>query len=307
VGDRGKRQDLARLVATAVFIAPLANYLIDGDWPWYPGLGFPDAVRWSAALPATLAVLFLVWACRYTEGGQEGIDKTFVTTGPYRWLRHPQLLASSIFFLSLSVLSNNVVVLMSAILGVFLLRLVVAPAVEADLETVYGKEYGHYSQKTGRFFFRLARLPKARYAVPRRFGLSAVLAFTTIFAFVFGALNYMHAEAHVYFFVATEIAAICLVQIVFVAAPRRASVFTGAILLPIWAAISNYNDLNRVPLFALVAATAMLAIFGGLLGYLIGGLAAGFFLTMDLLEPYLPGSKSDSPRPPATKPDQNAK
>jgi protein-S-isoprenylcysteine O-methyltransferase Ste14 len=304
VGKRGKRQDSARLVASAFFIVPLANYLIDGDWPWYPNLDLIAGLRWSAALPATLSVLCLIWACRDTEGGQEGTEQTFVSSGPYHWLRHPQLLASSIFFLSLSILSNNGVVLVSAILGVLLLRLVVAPAVEADLEAEYGKEYRQYCQKTGSFFLRLAHLPKARYAVPRRFGLSAVLAFTTIFAFVFGTLNYMGAEAIVYFFVSTEIAAICLMQIVFVSAPRRASAFMGAVLLPFWIAIWNYDHLHQIPMLALVVGMAIVGIFGALLGYLIGGLAAGFFLAMDLLEPYLPGSKTDSPRALVTKSDQ---
>ncbi len=306
VGDRGHRQNIARIIASAIFIAPLVNYLIDGVWPWYPHLDFPNGLRWSAALPATMAVLFLVRACRHTEGGQERINKTFVTAGPYHWLRHPQLLASSIFFLSLSVLSNNGVVLISAILGVLVLRLVLAPAVEEDLNEEYGKEYQHYVQKTGSFFIRLGHLSQARYAVPRQFGLSAVLAFTTIFAFVFGVLNYMHAEAIVYLFVATEIAAICLVQIVFPSAPRRASALTGAMLLPFWTAIWYANHLSRVPLFWLLVVGGNLAVFGALLGYLIGGLAAGFFLAMDLIEPYLPGSRGHSARPLATKSDQKS-
>ncbi|MDP7305817.1 MAG: isoprenylcysteine carboxylmethyltransferase family protein, partial [Pirellulaceae bacterium] len=155
VGDRGARQDRARLVASAIFIAPLVNYLIDGPWPWYPDLDLPNVLRWSAAIPATLAVLLLVWACRYSEGGHEQDNETFITAGPYRWLRHPQLLASSIFFLSLSVLANNGVVLISAILGVLLLRLVVAPAVEAELEVKYRKEYEQYRQRTGSFFIPL--------------------------------------------------------------------------------------------------------------------------------------------------------
>ncbi|HJN07509.1 MAG TPA: isoprenylcysteine carboxylmethyltransferase family protein [Pirellulaceae bacterium] len=312
VGDRGARQDRARLVASAIFIAPLVNYLIDGPWPWYPDLDLPNVLRWSAAIPATLAVLLLVWACRYSEGGHEQDNETFITAGPYRWLRHPQLLASSIFFLSLSVLANNGVVLISAILGVLLLRLVVAPAVEAELEVKYRKEYEQYRQRTGSFFIPLGPLPKARYTVPRRFGLSAVLALTTIFAVLFGVLNYMHAQPVVYLFVSTEISAICLVQIVFGSAPRSGSALTGAVLLPFWTAVSlafqqnqiSFAQLNQLPLVVVAIGCAIVALFGALLGYCIGGLAAGFFLAMDLLEPYWPSSQRDSLRELATKSDQ---
>ena len=257
-------------------------------------------------MPATLAVLCLVWACRYIEGGQERSHETFITTGPYHWLRHPQLLASSIFFLSLSVLANNGVVLISAILGVLLLRLVVAPAVETDLAEEYGKGYAQYRHRTGSFFVRLGRLPKAKYAVPRRFGLSAVLALTTIFAILFGALNYMHAPPVVYLFVSTEVSAICLVQIVFGSAPRSGSALAGAVLLPFWTAISLASYLNQVSFAVVVVGCVIVVIFGALLGYCIGGLAAGFFLLLDLLEPYLPGSKRDSLRALAAKSDEKA-
>jgi hypothetical protein len=78
----------------------------------------------------------------------------------------------------------------------------------------------------------------------------------------------------------------------------------GAVLLPFWIAIWNYDHLHQIPMLALVVGMAIVGIFGALLGYLIGGLAAGFFLAMDLLEPYLPGSKTDSPRALVTKSDQ---
>jgi protein-S-isoprenylcysteine O-methyltransferase Ste14 len=310
VGHRSQTQNVARLLATAVFVVPLADYLFGADWHWNSELGFPSAMRWGAALPATFAILILIWACRYTtEGGDEQIDKTFVREGPYHWFRHPQLLASSIFFLSLAFLSNNGVVLISAILGAFLLRFVVAPAVEADLVAEFGKDYQDYRLKTGSFFFRLGCLPKARYAVPRRFGLSTVLAFTTIFAFLFGVLNYVGADPKVYFFVSVEIAAICLAQIVFGATPRRGSALTGAVLLPFWTAIWIADHLLhlQIPLPLLIAGVASVVLFGALLGYLIGGLAAGFFLVLDLVEPYLPGSNLDSPHQLATKSDQKAK
>ena len=48
----------------------------------------------------------------------------------------------------------------------------------------------------------------------------------------------------------------------------------------------------------------LMVVVSSVLGYFIGTLAAGFFLAMDLLEPYLPGSRADSLDALATNPDQ---
>lgn len=307
VGIRGPRQDGGRLLATAFFVAPLANYLLDGPWPWYPELGVPPALRWAAAVPATLAVLLLIWACRYTESGPETEGEPFLDVGPYRYLRHPQLLASSIFLLAMAVLANNGVVLLATIVVVLVLRLVVAPAVEADLAKQAGKAYQEYRQRTGSFFIRLRRVPQAQYMVPRRFGLSAVIGLTTIFAFLFGVLNFWRASPPVYLFVATEISAICLVQILFGSFVRRGSAITGAVLLPFWTAVSiELQQLNAMSYAEIAGCLVGVVLLGALVGYCIGGLAAGFFLVMDMVEPYLPGGKRERLKTLAAKPDQNA-
>ncbi|MDP7304809.1 MAG: hypothetical protein QGG09_17010, partial [Pirellulaceae bacterium] len=66
----------------------------------------------------------------------------------------------------------------------------------------------------------------------------------------------------------------------------------------------SFAQLNQLPLVVVAIGCAIVALFGALLGYCIGGLAAGFFLAMDLLEPYWPSSQRDSLRELATKSDQ---
>lgn len=306
-GVRGERQHRARLVAAAFFVVPSINFVCDGPWPWHAELGVPDLLRWSAVVPATLAVLLLTWACLDAERERGSGKQSFVDDGPYRWLRHPQLIASSIFFLALAILASNGVVLISTIVGVLMLRLVVAPAVEEDLEEEYGKAYEQYRQRTGCFFFRLHRVPKAQYTVPRRFGLSSVLALTTIFAVLFGILNFWKAPPVVYLFVATEIAAVCIVQILFGSAARSSSAVTGAVLLPFWTAMSlDPQQLNQFSLVDISFWFVLVTVFGALLGYCTGGLAAGFFLVTDMLEPYLAGAKRDSHGELTAKPEGKA-
>ena len=89
-----------------------------------------------------------------------------------------------------------------------------------------------------------------------------------------------------YLFVASEVVAICLGQIVFGSAPRGVSTVTGAVLLPfwVWASERIHTELGAVPDNYLLAMYGFLVAFGGLLGYCIGALAAGFFLVTDLFE-----------------------
>lgn len=295
VGARGEHQERARWVAAAFFAVPAVNFVLDGPWPWYAELGVGDPLRWCAVVPATLAVLLLTWACFDAEYEAASGNQSFVQDGPYHWLRHPQLLASSVFFLALAILASNGVVLISTIVGILMLRLVVAPAVEEDLEEEFGAAYEQYRERTGCFFFRLRRVPKAQYTVPRRFGLSSVLALTTAFAILFGILNFWKAPPVVYLFVATQIAAVCIVQILFGSAARIGSAFTGAVLLPFWTAMSlDPHQLNQLSLVEIAFWFVLITLFGALLGYCTGGLAAGFFLVTDLLEPYLPGAKRNA-------------
>jgi len=304
VGVHGSRQQRARLVAKMLFIVPLANFVIGGPGSWFFDLDLPNSLRWFMTVPATLAILLLFWACRFTEGVR-GFDEAFVDEGPYQWLRHPQLLASSVFFFSMAILASNGVILLATGLGVALLRLVVAPAMEADLEQKYGLPFRNYRQRTGSFFVPLRRLPKAKYTVPRRFGLSSVIALTTIFAMLFGSLNFMRAAPVDYLFLSLGIAAVCLVQIVFVSIARIGSALTGTIMLPVWASIRFSSELHRASTAENVIWCVFAIFLGTLVGYCIGGLAAGFFLILDMIEPYLPGAKQDSMGAMAVKTDQN--
>lgn len=134
------------------------------------------------------------------------------------------------------------------------------------------------------------------YSVPKRFGLSAILAMMTAIAFLFGALRRLDAPPMVYLFLGTLVMVICLVQMFFGAVPRQASVIAGAVLLPLFsfgmAFTTNGAD----------SAEAVCSIIGGIpigafVGYLVGACAAGVFLLMDKLEPYLPGgTRMDIPQ-----------
>ena len=128
--------------------------------------------------------------------------------------------------------------------------------------------------------------------------MAAIVALLTAFGIVFGVLKYWQTPPVVYLFVASEIVAICLAQILFGSAPRIGSITTGAVLLPFWVSLTVEDRLVNLmsPEVFWISLVSLVA-FGGLLGYCIGALAAGFFLVMDMLEGALPSHTSSAPQP----------
>jgi hypothetical protein len=125
------------------------------------------------------------------------------------------------------------------------------------------------------------------FVVPKTFGMSAILGIMTALAMVFACLRWLNAEPVFYFFFSVEALAICLAQMFYGKTPRLASIIAGAIILPAFTFFAALFHPNDGGLFICVA--VIFIPFGAVLGYLTGTCAAGIFLVMDYLEPYLQG------------------
>lgn len=133
-----------------------------------------------------------------------------------------------------------------------------------------------------------------RYVVPKRFGLSAILGITTALSMLFGLLRWIDAFPIVYLFFGMLSFVICLVQMFFGTVPRMASTVAGAVLMPIFGATAMIS-FDRADVSEILCTFIGCIPFGALLGYITGTCAAGVFLVMDLLEPYLPGGGLKQP------------
>jgi hypothetical protein len=118
--------------------------------------------------------------------------------------------------------------------------------------------------------------------VPRRFGLAAILAFTTLFGMVSGVAKYYEAPIAIYAFFGVLGATVCGAQMYLNTIPRFVSVLAGGICLPLFLLISALVIGNGF--FELVLATPLLFLLGGFIGYLTGTISAGVFLASDLVE-----------------------
>ena len=141
------------------------------------------------------------------------------------------------------------------------------------------------SVATGKYIEVLNQPPD--FVVPKTFGMSAILGIMTALAILFGCLRWMNAFPVLYFFFGVQALAICLVQMFYGQTPRLASIVAGAIILPVFTVVAAvFNDHGNP---GIACAAVGFVPIGGLLGYLTGTCAAGVFLVMDYLEPYLQG------------------
>jgi protein-S-isoprenylcysteine O-methyltransferase Ste14 len=112
-----------------------------------------DAARWTVfVLSAVGSIIILIWSVKSLTPGERGIK--LVTTGAYRYLRHPVYAAFlSCFNFGLAVLLNNWIYILWAILlhGVWHWNI---RSEEALMKRAFPKEYEEYCKVTGRFFPR---------------------------------------------------------------------------------------------------------------------------------------------------------
>ena len=124
------------------------------------------------------------------------------------------------------------------------------------------------------------------YVVPKRFGISAILALMTGMAFLFGFIRLLELPPAFYLFFGTMALAICIAQMAWGKVPREASIGVGAVLMPIFAIVTGIEQ-QAISFWGLPVLFAASLAWGAFSGYLMGTLAAGVFLAMEKLEPFL--------------------
>jgi len=130
-------------------------------WRLEPILALPsitanDTLRWLIfALLSIAAASLLVWSLLSLPVARRGHE--LVTTGAFRYLRHPLYAAFiSLFSFGFSVLLNNWIYVFWAIL-VHMLGHWIVRSEEALMHKAYPQEYAAYCRTTGRFLPRLFR------------------------------------------------------------------------------------------------------------------------------------------------------
>ena len=147
-----------RLVGIVGFVG-LIRYLINPAAMSWASVPLPAWLRWTGAGLGLVAGSLLVWMFRtlgrnLTDTVVTRKQHTLVTTGPYRWVRHPFYTSAGLLVFASSLATANwfFFVMGSAM---FVLLVIRTCKEEENLIARFGDDYRNYMQRTGRFVPRL--------------------------------------------------------------------------------------------------------------------------------------------------------
>jgi len=138
-------------------------YIFLFDWllpislfPW-SYLNFPIYVTWIGFILLTLSTILLIWSLNSIKTnyhGTNGLHKNheLVTSGAYKFIRHPIEISFLFVHISIFLLTSNWTLgILLVTLGLVIL-LVRTPVEESYLINRFGNEYLKYMEITGKYF-----------------------------------------------------------------------------------------------------------------------------------------------------------
>jgi len=142
------------LAAPTVTLTCLA-FLIQPRWVDFASVDFPGWSRLLGVPVALAGVSLFGWMFRHlglnvTSTSMPRAGATLVTSGPYRWVRHPMYSAVLFLVVSASLLTANAVVIIGGI-AMFALLAARSRIEEQRLVEKFGDAYRAYQRGTGRF------------------------------------------------------------------------------------------------------------------------------------------------------------
>ncbi len=138
-----------------------AAWLINPQWMSWSAVGLPVWIRWCGVGFGVAAAGLLVWVFRalgqnITDTVVTRKNHSLVTTGPYRWVRHPFYLAFALAITADSLVTANWFLAVTGALA-FLLIMIRTVREEENLVKRFGDDYRRYQQTTGALVPRLRR------------------------------------------------------------------------------------------------------------------------------------------------------
>jgi protein-S-isoprenylcysteine O-methyltransferase Ste14 len=166
-GERFDRREEGLVLAVVLRLAGLAMWLATLAYILYPPalasakVALPDSVRWLGAVLGIAGVGMMYWTLtnlgkNLTDTVATRRDATLVTTGPYRFVRHPFYVTVVFLMAGVALLSANWFI-GAAGLAVIALLAARTPKEEAKLVDRFGDQYRVYMSRTGRFLPRFGR------------------------------------------------------------------------------------------------------------------------------------------------------
>jgi len=151
---------LVRSALGLVFYATLTAWFFWPDafsWTYFP---IAPAVRWLAVLLLLPVLMFYAWSFRSLGNNYRGGVGLYdahelVTTGPYRWIRHPVYASFIAIMLLVFLLSANWLLGLSGLILVSAVAATRIPIEDHQLQERFGPAWDSYRDRTGRLIPRM--------------------------------------------------------------------------------------------------------------------------------------------------------
>ena len=138
-------------------------FVLNPAWMSWASLPLPTAVRWAGVAVGLPTVALGIWTFRslgrnITDTVVTRREHTLVTSGPFRYVRHPLYVTSALAWTANALTTANWFI---ALAGVVALALLVIRTATEEVKLVerFGDDYRRYTARTGRFFPRLRSAP----------------------------------------------------------------------------------------------------------------------------------------------------
>jgi protein-S-isoprenylcysteine O-methyltransferase Ste14 len=150
-----------RPLGVAAMVGLLA-FMINPAWMAWSSVRLPEWLRWAGVGGGVLSGGLLIWTLRslganLTDTVVTRKEHTLVTSGPYRWVRHPFYDAVGLAILANSLTAANWFLFLTGG-SAFVLMIVRSRTEEQHLLRHFGDSYRAYAEQTGRFLPRIEAL-----------------------------------------------------------------------------------------------------------------------------------------------------
>lgn len=146
-------------ISGLVLLLATLTYLFRPDAVSWSSLPLPAWLRWSGFVCGVPCSGLMFWTLQslgnnLTDTVVTRANASLITSGPYRWVRHPYYSITGILMLSASLLSANGLIAATSlmVLGLLVIR---TPLEEKHLVERFGQSYLDYAANTGRFLPKL--------------------------------------------------------------------------------------------------------------------------------------------------------